>query len=139
MKKISIILVSFFFYTVAFAAEFAVIAHSASSVKNLTPGEIKNLYLFEKLELGGAGLKLADNKGNDVVLKGFVKKIMGMDVSDYDRKRVEITYAKGRSTKALASDSDVIAFVKERSGNIGYVSKAAVTGDVVTLFSGSTD
>ncbi len=90
---------------------------------NITKTEIKESYIGNKQLAGSIKLNLVENKS---LQNEFLTKVIGIDKSKYDALWAKKSFQDGiNAPKVKGSDSDVIDFVKNNSGAIGYVSSPA--------------
>jgi ABC-type phosphate transport system substrate-binding protein len=105
------------------AALLPVVASAGEVISNaslsLTPDEIRDVFLGEKLLVHGLRLVPVDN---GVVQEEFLSKILQTDVQKYYARWTRKSFHEGISPPALkGSDAEVIAFVKATPGAIGYI------------------
>ncbi len=105
------------------AAEIYVIAHP--SVK-LTLSEIRDVYLGEKQFAGSLKLAPVDN----VAVQGeFLAKAINMDASKYAALWIKKGFRGGLAAPPVkAGDAEVISYVKNTVGAIGYISTPPTAG-----------
>ena len=113
--------------TSAAAGEIYVIAHPSV---NLTEDEVKAVYLGEKQFAGTVKLVPVDNA---VVHADFLEKVIYMRADKYAALWTKKSF-RGDATvpKVKSGDAEVIRFVKDTAGAIGYVSTSAK--DVKVLY-----
>lgn len=117
MKAIFKILVLTLISFSAFAGDLFVIANSGV---NLTQAEVKDVFLGEKQVAGAVKLSPVDNKA---IQADFLSKVVGVDKIKYDSIWAKKSFQDGLTApKAKGSDADVIDYVKNTPGGIGYVS-----------------
>ena len=107
----------------ASAAEVYVIAHP--SVK-LTLSEIRDVYLGEKQFSGLIKLVPVDNTA---VQRDFLARAIHMDTGKYASLWIKKGFRGGLAAPPIKSgDAEVISFVKNTVGAIGYVSTPPTSG-----------
>ena len=105
------------------AADVYVIAHP--SVK-LTLSEIKDVYLGEKQFSGSLKLAPVDNVTAQAY---FLDKAIHMDATKYAALWIKKGFRGGLASPPVkSSDAEVISFVKNTAGAIGYISTPPSSG-----------
>lgn len=103
----------------ALAADVYVIANSALE---LSPDDVRDVFLGEKQVAGSAKLVPMDNAGAQKV---FLEKIIKLDPVKYGAIWTKKGFRDGLNPPAVKSgDAEVISAVKSTPGAIGYVSSA---------------
>lgn len=111
----------------AVAGDVYVIAHPGVA---LTAAELKDVYLGEKQFVGPIKLVPVDNAA---VQGDFLAKALNMEASRYGALWTKKGFRGALAAPAIKSgDTEVIGFVKNTPGAIGYVS--AQSGGVKELF-----
>lgn len=104
----------------AMAGDIYVISHSSVT---LTATELKDAYLGEKQFVGSVKLVPVDNSA---VQSDFLVKTLSIDARKYASLWVKKSFRGGLAAPAVkASDAEVINFVKNTPGAVGYVSTPA--------------
>lgn len=107
----------------AIAADVYIIAHP--SVK-LTLPEIRDVYLGEKQFAGSVKLAPVDNAA---VQGEFLAKAINMDPSKYASLWIKKGFRGGLAAPPVKStDAEVISYVKNTEGAIGYISSPPPSG-----------
>jgi ABC-type phosphate transport system substrate-binding protein len=116
------------------AADIKVIANPSVSAASVSTDELKGVFLATKTSLSDG------SHVEPVVLRGgatheaFLKEYIGKtDAALETYYRSLVFTGKASMPKALASDSDMVAYVAKTKGAIGYVSAAAATEGAKTL------
>ncbi len=125
LKKtaLSLASLSLFASAVATAGDVYVITNSSLAV---SADDVKDIYSGEKLIEGGTKLSPIDNNS---IKADFLSKVMGMPADKYSSMWSKKVFRDGLTAPSSKStDADVIALVKAKPGNIGYV--AVPTADV---------
>ena len=113
------------------AQEFQVVAHAATSVSSVSPGELSDVFLKKVTKLGGAAVAPVDQAKASPIRAAFTKRVHGRAVSAVDAFWQQQIFYGGDSPPATKpSDDEVLAFVKSTPGAIGYVSAGAATAGV---------
>ena len=113
------------------AQEFQVVAHAATSVSSVSPGELSDVFLKKVTKLGGAAVAPVDQAKASPIRAAFTKRVHGRAVSAVDAFWQQQIFSGGDSPPATKpSDDEVLAFVKSTPGAIGYVSAGAATAGV---------
>lgn len=137
MKKIGIFLLLFCGLGCLVAgyalAEVVVIANKGVSQDSLTKDEIKNIFL-------GKMVKWPDNSSIHFVTSkadvhgAFLKMYINRSTSQFRNYwRKMVFTGKGQKPKAFQSDEELIQYVSETQGAIGYVGKDAALKNVKTI------
>ena len=116
------------------ASDVQVIANSSLKVSQISQDELKEVFLVTKTSLAG------DSHIEPVLLKSgdahesFVKQYTGKTAAALATYYRSLVFTgKGSMPKTLASDAEVVAYVKKTKGAIGYVSAGASTEGVKIL------
>jgi len=142
MKKISFIIITILismFWSNLFAQSksFKIIVNNSNTLESITSAKLSKIF-FKKQTLWDNGKKIqpVDQKKENAVRDNFAQDIQNKStdaISAYWRK--QIFSGRGIPPIEKPSDADVIAYVKNNSDAIGYVSNSAkVSGvKVITL------
>lgn len=107
----------------ATAADVYIIAHPSV---NLTLPEIRDVYLGEKQFAGSVKLAPVDNAA---VQGEFLAKAINMDPSKYASLWIKKGFRGGLAAPPIKSgDAEVISYVKNTVGAIGYISTPPPSG-----------
>ena len=121
MKKLflcSIGLLAGFIATIAVAGDIYIIAHSDVHINS--EGELRAVYMGEKQFVGA--LKLVPVE-NIVAQRDFLDKVISMRPDKYAALWVKKSFRSAATVPPTkSSDADVIKFVQNTPGAIGYVS-----------------
>ena len=132
MKKLIAIITLLFLAKVALAEEYAVVVHPSNADANVKDGFLLSLDSWsngkkvEPYEIQEAGdLKKL------LVKKAFLKEVLGMSISDYNKHWAD-RKAAGKTTKPAptSSFSGIKRFVSKKEGGIGYIPKSDADGSV---------
>lgn len=118
------------------AASFKVVANASNSVSSLTETEVSRLLLKKTTKWAASGAKVlpVDQLEKSSVRQTFSQEVHGKDVRAIKSYWQTQLFA-GRATPPpeLASDAEVLSYVRSNASAIGYVSKGAVVGDGVKI------
>jgi hypothetical protein len=116
------------------ASPVIVIAHSSVQLSQISPDELKGVFLATRTSLAdGSEVEPVLLKSGDVHDE-FVKQYMGKTVAGLENYyRALVFTGKGAMPRMLKSDAEVLAYVKKTRGAIGYVSDGARTEGVKVL------
>ena len=90
---------------------------------NLTPAEVRELFIGEKQLSGDLKLVPVDNASAQA---DFVAKVLQMEVPKYSTLWTKKAFREGLTAPAVkGSDAEVISFVKSTPGAVGYVGTSA--------------
>ena len=120
------ILLSLTISALVYADDVVVITNSGINISSV---EVKDIFLGEKQFAGDVKLKPVDNAA---VQKDFLSKYLDMDASKYNSIWTKKAFRDGLNPPPIkSSDADVIEYVKQTTGAIGYVSKGATGVNLV--------
>ncbi len=124
MKKILILVITFFLASVVYAGDLVV---ANSSTGELSKANLKKMYLGKmKSWPDGSKVVLTVLKSGDdhkAFLKGKVGKSESQFKSYWKKK---VFTGKGVMPKNFASDTDLLSFIASNPGAIGYVSEGSL-------------
>ena len=115
-------------------AEISVIVHP-NNASNLNQKTISKLYLGKSSSFPGGGKAVPMNilEGHDLTNE-FNKKVLGKSDAQLKSYWSKLVFTgKGTPPKEVSSEADMIQFVSENQGAIGYVSSSAVTPNVKVI------
>lgn len=117
------------------AAVFKVVVQASNSVSSLPEKEVSRLFLKKTIKWAG-GIKVlpVDQLEKSTVREAFSREVHGKDVRAIKSYWQTMLFA-GRATPPpeLASDAEILSYVRSNSGAIGYVSKGTGVGDGVKV------
>jgi ABC-type phosphate transport system substrate-binding protein len=115
--------------TAAGAADrpFVVVVHPDSPVASLTAAELSAAYLGKTAKWGdGSRVQPVDQPADGPLYKAMAESVHGKSPADLKGYWVKQVFAgKGVPPPTKGADGDVLAFVKNNPGAIGYVSPGA--------------
>lgn len=120
---------------------YRVVVNSANPVSSLSKSQVSKLY-FEKTSWeDGVAVSPVDQLPESSIRSAFSREALGTPVANaIERMRVMRKVSGGDLPPAVASDREVLAYVRLKPGAIGYVSMAAdVTGVKVVAVSGKAE
>jgi len=113
----------------AYSGDVYVISNSAL---NISADDIKDIYTGEKLVEGGVKLSPIDN---NTIKSDFLDKVVHMAPDKYASMWGKKVFRDGLTAPITKStDADVIALVKAKPGNIGYVTNPSPDVKVIKKF-----
>jgi ABC-type phosphate transport system substrate-binding protein len=134
MKKLilSIILLVFIGLVSINAQSYKVIVNASNSTTSISQSDIADYFLKKKTKWSsGATVLPIDQVTKSSTRAGFCKELMKKSVSQVQAYWQQAVFAgKGTPPRELNSDEDVVNFVKNNPGAIGYVSGSANTSGV---------
>ncbi len=110
------------------ADDFVVVVHSSLAGANIRRADLAAIFLKKASRWGGAGGNAipVDQSGTSAVRSAFSQAVLGMPVATavqyWQKQMFEANPLRPPVVKG--SDAEVIAFVTETPGAVGYVSKA---------------
>ncbi|TLX71825.1 hypothetical protein E9993_19800 [Labilibacter sediminis] len=135
MKKIYILLILFSVGITVGAQSYKVIVNNTNSTSALSKKQVSNLFLKkEKKWPDGSKVAVIDLKGNNPTRKVFSSEVHSKSTNAVKSYWQQAVFSgKGTPPVEKSSDQDVINFVKQNSGAIGYVSSGTNTSGVKTI------
>ena len=120
---------------------YRIVVNPANPVSSLSKTQVSKLFLEKTTWDDGAPASPVDLLAASPVREGFSKDVLGLSVpAAVDRMREASAVAGANPPPALASDREVLAYVRLKPGAIGYVSLAAdITGVKVIAVGGKTE
>jgi ABC-type phosphate transport system substrate-binding protein len=108
---------------VAQEGELQIIVNASNGVTRLTREQVRSVFLKKTDRWdNGVGIAPVDQSGRSRVRWRFCQQILGHQASWVERYWTEqIFTGRGTPPPVMASDEEVIAFVAEHDGAIGYV------------------
>lgn len=138
LMLVVLVLISGFFVSVSFAADVAIIANNSVGDASLSKDAIKDIYTGKQAKWAdGSKIQMSAQKKNDTH-KVFTKEFVGKSPSQFRMfwKKMVFT-GKGKAPKAFDSDADIVKYVAETEGAIGYVASGAAVDGVKTITIGN--
>ncbi|MGD0792729.1 MAG: TonB family protein [Terriglobales bacterium] len=116
------------------AADVKVIANWSVKADTISAGELRRVFLKEKISLADGTHVEPVLEKNGPVHEAFLQEYLGMSEDDLQTYyRTLVFTGRGSMPKAFGSDAEVVAYVARTRGAIGYVSSAASAQGVKTL------
>ncbi len=114
---------------------FKVIVNASNQVSSIEMADVYKIFLKKKSKWeGGKTVKPVDQPGSSVVRKAFSDEALGKSVSAVKSYwQQQIFSGRGVPPPEKKTDQDVIDYVKENPGGIGYVSLGVAIGDVKVI------
>lgn len=127
--------------TVAAQDGYRIVVNPSNPVSALSRSEVSKLFLESTTWDDGAVAAPVDLLPTSPVREGFSREVLGLPVpAVIDRIREVAKAAGGNPPPSMASDREVLAYVRLKPGAIGYVSLAAdVSGVKVLAVGGKTE
>src|ERR1035438_1624569 len=118
----------------ALAGDVKVIANSSVKVDTISAAELKRVFLEEKISLGDGTHVEPVLEKDGPVHEAFLQEYLGISEDDlHMHYRALVFTGRGFTPKVLGSDAEVVAYVAQTRGAIGYVSSAASAEGVKTI------
>ncbi len=116
-------------------ADISVIANKNITVDSVTVREAKKIWLGKKRSMQGGGIvKLADLPIGEATRKAFYSSVVKKKEKQLKAYWAKITFTgKGYPPQVFSSESEVVEWVANTPGAMGYVSSAAVNDSVNVL------
>jgi TonB family protein len=120
---------------------FRVVVNPQNPVSSLSRTQISKLFLERATWDDGGAVAPVDLLPTSPIREGFSRDLLGVPIpTAIDRSRGAAKAAGANPPPSMASDREVLAFVRLKPGAIGYVSLAAdVSGVKVVSVGGKTD
>lgn len=114
------------------AQEYKVIVNKSSSVTTLTKDQVSKLFLKKITRFSNGNMAYpVDLFAESFIRKKFSEEILGQSISSVRKYwQKQIFSGRGVPPPEKTNDSEVLAFVQENPGAIGYVSGRTNTSDV---------
>jgi len=128
--------------TVAFAQDgYRIVVNPSNPVSALSKNQVSKLFLEKTTWDDGAPASPVDLLPVSPVREGFSKDVLGLSVPEaVDRIRESSRTAGANPPPSMASNREVLAYVRLKPGAIGYVSLAAdITGVKVIAVAGKKE
>lgn len=95
----------------------------------MTQKELKDIYLGNKESANGTKLLLADQRDKKI-FEVFISQFIGMSASSYKSHWVKKLFSLGAAVpKVVDGPAEMIKYVSENQGAIGYVWKSDIKGN----------
>jgi TonB family protein len=120
---------------------FRIVVNPQNPVSSLSKTQVAKLFLDKGSWDDGAAVTPVDLLPTSPIREGFSRDVLGVPVpTAIDRSRGAAKAAGANPPPSMASDREVLAFVRLKAGAIGYVSLAAdVSGVKVVAVGGKTE
>ncbi len=114
---------------------FRVIVNASNEVSSIETADVSKFFYKKKSKWeDGSKIKPVDQSRSSDVRKAFSEEVMGKSVSAIKGYwHQQIFSGRGVPPPEKKTDQDVISYVKENPGGIGYVTLGAPVGDVKVL------
>lgn len=128
------IAVSGIFIPMSFAGDVTIIANSSVGDAALSKDALKEIYTGKQSKWSdGTKIYLSAQKKN-ATHKTFTKKFVSKSPSQFRAYWKKMVFTgKGKSPKSFNSDADIVKYVAETSGAIGYVAAGTAVDGVKTI------
>ncbi len=92
----------------------------------LEAGDIKQIYTGDMQSMGGVHITPVDNLAEQ---ENFLSKVVGADSTKYQNHWTKKSFREGLNPPTIdGTDAEVISFVRQTPGAVGYISGAAPAG-----------
>ena len=116
------------------SADYKVIVNSSVNASSVSAEDLRNVFLIMKSSLGDGSHVTPVIESSGPGHEAFLKECLGkMDSAFKAYYRNLVFTGKGAMPKSFAGDAEVVAYVANTKGAIGYVSAAAATPGVKLL------
>ena len=129
-----IFILAFLAPALSLASDVVIITNVSVPVSTLSAKDVKQIFLGSKTawDNGDKIVFVVQDRtdASDTFLKTYVKK-SSSQYNNYWKKQVFT--GKGKAPQSFSSDQELVQFVSETAGAIGYVSSGADTGNTKTI------
>lgn len=127
MKRFLFILAFVFSGIVLQAQNYKVIVNNSNNVSSVSKSELSDLFLKKKAKWsGGQTVSPVDLSGKSSIRESFSQEVLGKSVGAIKSYWQQFVFAgKGTPPIEKNSDSEVIEYVKNNEGAVGYISAGA--------------
>ncbi len=134
LMLVALVAFSNFFVSVSLAADVTIIANNSVGDASLSKDRIKDIYTGKQSKWSdGSKIHMSAQKKNDTH-KVFTKGFVGKSPSQFRMFwKKQVFTGKGKAPKAFKSDADIMKYVAETEGAIGYVSSGVAVNGVKTI------
>jgi len=136
MKKIFIIcLILFGMIAISHAQGYKVIVNSSNSQSSITSKDVSAFFLKKKTKWGsGEKVSAVDQSAKSSVRSSFSSAVLRKSTAQVRAYWQQSVFAGGATPpQEMSSDQEVVNYVKQHKGAIGYVSSSANTAGVKVL------
>ncbi len=119
----------------AIAAEFVIVANPSVAATSVSRAEASRMFLrLQTTWPEGGHVKPVDQSKSSPVREAFSREVLGKSVASVEQYWTQTIFS-GRAVPPVEkrADADVVAYVRETPGAIGYVSASASTEGVKRL------
>lgn len=129
-----ILFMTFFLPVVSSAGEVVIITNENVPVSTLAAADLKQIFLGNKTTWdNGDKITFVVQDGSDTS-DTFLKTYVQKSASQYDNYwKKQVFTGKGKAPKSFSSEQELIQFVSQTPGSIGYVSSGADTGNTKSI------
>lgn len=123
MVALAIMIVNCLFASVSYAAEVVIIANTSVGDATLTKKGIRDIYLGKQVKWAdGSKIYLSALKKSDIHKK-FTKNYLSKNPAQFRMYWKKMVFTgKGRAPESYKSEADILKYVAETEGAIGYIS-----------------
>ncbi len=134
MKKLLLFIIASLFIA-ELSAQYQVIVNSSNTVNSISKNDASKYFMKKTTKWpDGETVKPVDLKGNSSVRESFTSAVLGKSVSAIKSYWQQFVFSgKGTPPLEKGSDAEVISFVKNNPGAIGYVSSSADVSGVKVI------
>ena len=132
MKRLLFILAFVCFGALLHAQSYKVIVNSSNNISSVSKSELSDLFLKKKAKwTNGQAVSPVDQSAKASVRESFSQDILGKSVGAIKSYWQQFVFAgKGTPPVEKNNDSEVLEYVKNNAGAVGYVSSGANTAGV---------
>ncbi len=135
IRIIAIMIITMLFASMAVAQEVTLIVNKANPANTITAAKVSQVY-SGRMTRWDSGTKIvpSDQKPGNAATTQFLSKYVQKSASEYQSMWMsKMLSGEGSAPKVHGSDTEVINFVQNNEGAVGYVDKGSVTDAVKVL------
>lgn len=136
LSFVPIIFAGFMLLASAAQAGVVVIGNQDISVRSLSAGEIRDLYLAKTMSLpDGTRVRVVDQEDGSAARRTFYREVIRKDETQLKAYWAKLIFTgKANPPDVMADDREVKAWVERTRGGIGYVDDSVVDSSVKVLY-----
>ena len=119
---------------VSLAGEIVIITNENVAVSTLDPKEVKQIFMGSKTTWDNGDKIIFVIQDKESISDPFLKTYTKKSVSQYKNYwKQQVFTGKGKAPQSFASEEEIVKFVSQTPGAIGYVSSGADKGNTKSI------